>query len=205
LKTTLILLTALFFVFANSCTNAQQTKLKYASRGTWEFGGDIAFTSTTYTYRTEYIGYHESAYSTTIRNFDIYANAGYFIIKGLKLGIETGVGITNFYKTQTTLKLYFAPEYVLSTGSDAYPFAGVSAGFKSINPYYNQSANGFSWGIKAGVKVNLAGNSLLNVAIKYYEEQYKTHIDYFGIPNYSYDVKDKLKQLGLSAGWSLFF
>lgn len=205
MKTTLLFLALISFLFFSSDISSQNLKHKYATQGTWEFGGDIFFTTTTEDYSATYENQYN--FNNTVLDFAVNANAGFFVIKGLKLGIEPGIEVTNTYRTQTVLKLYFTPEYVFDMKTAVYPYAAGAIGFTSVNPYYTSNyANGFSWGFRLGLKINLAGNSLLNVGLRYYEGQYNTtYEDNYVIPHYSYDIKDKTKELGLALGWSVFF
>jgi hypothetical protein len=204
MKTSLLSLMLISFLFFSFDTNAQNITHKYAKQDIYEFGGEIFFTSTTNDYT--YSGYgNVYASNSTTTDFAINANAGYFVINGLKLGIEPGIEVIHYWTTQTWLRLYFTPEYVFDTKTSLYPYIAGAVGYTSVNPYYNQTANGFSWGVKGGLKVNIAGNSLLNIGIRYYEEQYNATYESSSVPPSTIDNKNKIKLLGLSAGWSVFF
>ena len=208
MKTTLLSITMTIILFFACDTYAQNVKHKYSSKGTWEFGGDIFFTSTTTDFTDDYPG-HQLNETYTETDFAINGEAGYFIIDGLKLGVEPGIENVSSGSmiSYTQLRLYFTPEYVIKTKSILYPYFGGAVGYTALSQEgASSSQTGFSWGAKLGLKINVAGNSLLDIGFRYYEEQYNaTFQDHSYNPPVSYDVKNKIKPLGLSLGWSVFF
>jgi hypothetical protein len=181
---------------------------KYAKQLCWEFGGDISFTSTSI--HEEQSGTYSNTYDETENIFLIEGNAGIFIVNGLKLGIEPGVAVSSYNgehgsSTTTHLALYFSPEYVFNTKSIVYPYIGGAIGYSS-NIYsdneYNPTEDGFSYGARAGLKVNFIGNSLLDFGFVFYSENYHSIYDY---QYYHIDRKERNDRVGLTLGWSVFF
>jgi hypothetical protein len=184
-------------LFITTGSYTQNLKHKYAKQGTWETGGELFFSSSEDNYTQT--GDLNSDRIDTYTNFTLSANAGCFVINGLKLGIEPAVEVNDIWgNTETRLKLFFTPEYVLDTKSKFYPFIAVSAGYQTYNQTYSNTGDGFTWGVKGGVKLNITGNSLLVIALRYYEES-------FNVSDNFYSTNQKSKQIGMSAGWSVFF
>jgi len=196
--TAIAIITILIFSFT---TEAQSIKPKsiYAKKMTFEVGGDIFFTSTTYSRE-------ENGMSTSSSDpellFIIDGNAGLFAVDGLKLAVEPAIELRSYgsNSTWTKFKLYFSPEYIFDTKNNVYPYLGGSVGYTSSS--YSSSNNspygGFSWGAKGGVKVNPFGNALINVGFSYYRETYNYTASYG-------DVKQHYNIMGIKAGFSVFF
>jgi len=196
-----IALISLLFIANN--TNAQSTKHIYTGKGAWELGGELFFTS--FDNEHSRLGNEfTSGSSNSYTNFALDADAGYFVINGLKLGADLGFEADDVWgHTQNRIKVYFTPEYVMNTKSIIYPYIAASAGY-TLFSVSSSSYDGFSWGAKGGVKLNIAGNSLLNIGLTYYEEQYNSTQQTFFTPE-TVITKDKYKQLGVTLGWSVFF
>jgi hypothetical protein len=182
-------------------TSSQTIKPKsiYAKQKTFEIGGDIFLTSTKYT--REETGHSSSDHSQV--DFIINGSAGLFVIDGLKLSVEPAIQITAYEDdTWTHLKLYFTPEYVFNTKSNIYPYLGGSVGYTSSAYSYSagssQNQSGLSWGGKAGLKINVLGNALLNAGFSFYRETYNY------TPSYG-DVKQHYDVFGFKLGFSVFF
>jgi hypothetical protein len=204
MKTTLLSLVLFSFLCFTTDTDAQEEAHRYSKKGIWETGGELFFTTYQEKHSVDGTGYlyPDSKYT----NFMLSIDAGYFVINGLKLGLEQDLEADDIWgHTRTRIKFYFTPEYVFDTKTILYPYIAVSAGY-TLNTYQSSTAqDGFSWGVKGGVKVNITGNSLLNIGLRYYEENYNYNYEYFGAPSTNYSYKDKMKNLGLSLGWSVFF
>ena len=199
---TLVILSLLFITFTANAQNIikKTPKLKYTKQLTVEVGGEIFLSSTNGT-RTEFG--NERGYGTETF-FTLKAGAGIFVINGLKLGIEPAVSI-HFYDSDnrwTQLKLYFTPEYVLNTKTIVFPYLGASIGYTSSNYSYSVGSSpnmdGIGYGAKAGLRVNLFGNSLLNFGFAYNRENYNYTASYG-------DVKQRYDVFGMTLGWSVFF
>ncbi len=202
MKTTVMAVITLLIISLTSQAQNIKPKSIYAKRLTFEIGGEVFFTSTSYKYEQSSIT--QSSSSVTITHFAVNAGAGIFVIDGLKLGIEPAIEIEDYdgEDTWTRVKLYFTPEYVFNSGSNHYFYAGGSAGYtfssSSTAVGNGPDMGGFSYGVKAGWKVNAFGNALINLGAKYYRETY----------NYTSstgDVKQHYNVFGVTAGLSVFF
>jgi opacity protein-like surface antigen len=133
-----------------------------------------------------------------MRDYIINASAGIFVADGLKLAVEPAFEIRSYDNSSSSeFKLYLTPEYVFNLNSEIYPFIGGSVGYTSLSS--GSAENGFSWGVKGGIKINPLGNVLINVGISYYQETYNYTDGYLG------DVTQHYNILGLKGGLSLFF
>lgn len=134
----------------------------FAMKGATELGGSISFESQTMIYRGNSGG--------TASYFSFTPYAGYFITDGFELGFDP-LGISTFSysggTTVTQLMIFAAPSYNFRTESIAYPFVEALLGYTSNSSGGTQS--GFSWGGRAGVKLAVTGNGLLNLALQYTE------------------------------------
>jgi hypothetical protein len=205
---TLAIASLLFITFTGNAQNIKKTpKVKYTKPFTVELGGDILYSNTSYHYESTGGTYNES-YDYTDNLFSVDANAGIFVINGLKLGIEPTITVTIYSggNTSTQLGLYFVPEYVFNTKSIVYPYIGGSIGY-TYKKHYNDigispTADGLSYGAKAGLKVNFFGNSLLNFGFTFYSENYNST---YNTIYTTYDNKTRYDRVALTLGWSVFF
>jgi hypothetical protein len=183
-----------------SSSQTIKPKSIYAKQKTFEIGGDIFLTSTEYKSEASYPMYTSS--DETVLYFAVNVSAGVFVINGLKLGVEPVIAFQSYDNgNQTSLKLYFTPEYIFDLKTNVYPFIGGSVGYTSTsfsNSYNSSTESGFSWGAKGGLKVNAFGNSLINLGISYYSEAYNYNNTYG-------EVKRQNNILGFKGGLSLFF
>jgi hypothetical protein len=199
--TTFAVITLLILSFTSEAQNIKPKSI-YAKRMTFELGGDMFFTSTSYNIPQSTIT--QTSSSATITIFSVNAGAGIFVIDGLKLGIEPVIEIEDYEGENkwTKIKVYFTPEYVFNAGSDFYFYTGASAGytFSSGTGFVGSGPDmgGFSYGVKAGWKINPFGNCLFNFGAKYYRETYDYKIS-------SGDVKQSYNIFGVTGGLSVFF
>jgi opacity protein-like surface antigen len=157
------------------CSHAQT---KFAMKGDWEFGGDIGFVSSTPVTG----GSTTSGSSSTI--FILEPFGGYFVIDNLQIGLLPqflSVTSPSLYATGTIYKstnsifnIFVDPAYYFPLSHKMiYPFIHALAGYSSWSTSStapgssSTSATGFSWGVGAGVKVEVGANSLINLGIDY--------------------------------------
>jgi outer membrane protein len=205
MKTTAIaVITLLILSFTAEAQNlrTKDSKPFYTKQGTFEIGGDIFFTSTTYI--TERGGTYPYSTDGTVTNFSINGSAGVFAVNGLKLSIEPVLEIESYDSdnSRTWFKIYFTPEYVFNTKTIFYPYFGGSLGYTSLafsnSIGYSNTQSGLSYGLKGGWKINAFGNCLFNFGAKYYRETYNYSDTYS-------DVKQHHNLFGVTAGVSVFF
>jgi opacity protein-like surface antigen len=198
MKTTAIAAITLLILSFTFHAQSLKPRTIYAKKSTFELGGEIFLSSTTYTRDGTLMN---PGYSYSITDFAINGSGGIFVIDGLKLSIDPVINIRYFKNsTSTLLKLYFTPEYVFDVKSNIYPYLGASAGF--VHTGYSGSGsddNGaFSWGVKGGLKINAFGNALINAGFSYYRENYKYSSSY-------YEDKEHHDIFGFRMGFSVFF
>jgi hypothetical protein len=101
---------------------------------------------------------------------------GYFVTDGLEIGFNPGVsilpGMTVLTPSEgdaiTVLQLFATLGYNLhSSGSPVYPFVEVPLGYTSASSG-DETDSGFSWGVRAGIKVVAISNFLVTVSGQYY-------------------------------------
>jgi len=139
----------------------------FALRGQVEIAGSVSYASITP------VSNGTTGDATSIFSFG--PQIAYFIVDGFAIGFNPGItilpGITIVTPTSgdnTTLtQLFFYPEYNLRLeGSKAVPFVEVPLGYTSSSSG-GSTASGFSWGVKAGVKIVAAGHLLLTIYGEY--------------------------------------
>lgn len=90
-----------------------------------------------------------------------------------------------------------APSYNFSTGSIAYPFLEGLIGYTSTSQSGGfATSTGITWGGRAGVKVAVAGQALLNLAIQFNGTGWTQN----GEP-----VQSNSNELSISAGFTVWF
>ena len=139
----------------------------FATKGVTEFSGSLAFSSFTP------VSKGETGDATTLFSFG--PKIGYFPTDGFELGIDPGVSLLPGVSVETpskgdaatVLQLFgFVGYNFLLEGSKAHPFLEVPFGFTSIASGDN-SSTGFSWGVKGGVKIEIASHLLLGIYGQY--------------------------------------
>lgn len=176
-------------LFCNSI-HSQDIK-NFGTKGVWELGGTVYYSNTT-TISNDLIG---GKYGI----FQIQPVAGYFVRKGLELGIQPSITISNQYgHSNTDMSLYFAPAYNMISSGKIFPALVALIGYTSHKSDYpeNTSLGGFSWGFQLDAKINLLGNSLLVVSLQYVQ----TTLNAPGATSRSGG-----NTLTFGAGWNVFF
>ncbi len=141
--------------------NAQAAE-KFAMKKQIEVGGTIGFSSVTP------VANGTTGDATT--TFSIAPYVVYFIIDGFELGLVPMIDITSPpspASSTTDMNIFLAPAYNFQLqNSMVTPFVEGLIGFSSISSGGN-SASGLSFGGRAGVKLNVTGNGLLNFDVRY--------------------------------------
>lgn len=148
------------FIASSSYT---QTKQNFAKESTWELGGSASFSyiQTVSNGNTD---------SDGINTFKLYPYAGYFVTDGFEIGIIPALEIISHGGRSTTYSfaIYAAPSYNFYTKSLAYPYVQGAFGYNSLSYGSSSSSySGIAWAIEGGVKLNIAGNSLLKFGFDY--------------------------------------
>ncbi len=188
-KFTVLFLVLMTLVLCNS-VHAQKIKM-FGSKGVWELGGTIFYSNTTPIDN----GFASGAYGL----LQFQPVAGYFIHKGVEIGIQPSINI--LYQSgysYSNMGLYLAPAYNFILKGKIYPAIVALIGYtsNSSSAPNTVSRGGFSWGFQGGVKINLLGNSLLFVGLQYVQ----TTLNVSGATNRSGN-----NTMTLGAGWNVFF
>lgn len=141
----------------------------FATKGMFEFGGNISYTHTSFVLQ----GTEFPAQSSNTFSFLPYA--GYFITDGFEVGINP-LGIQSYWDSQdrvTTATFLVAPAYNWKIGGTIYPFLEGQIGYSreafggslaTLNP---SNRDGFTWGGRGGLKVAVTEGCLLNLGFQY--------------------------------------
>jgi len=140
---------------------------KFAGAGVVELSGSVSFASLTP------VSNGETGDATSIFSFG--PQIAYFLTDGIAIGFNPGItlipGISIVTPSEgentTVTQLFIFPggNILLPSGSTAL-FAEVPLGYTSISSGDNK-ASGFSWGVKAGVKIVPEGQVLVSIFGEY--------------------------------------
>ncbi len=146
-------------------SDAQESR-QFATRGVVEIGGSLSYI------------YNKAIRSgTSIGEMNMLSLApyvGYFVTDNVQLGFNP-FGIQHYWSSGTGNTLYtifFVPAYNFTTGGNAYPFVEAQLGYTAqtnSGPYSYPTRDGFSWGLRGGVKISVGGGGLLNLGVQYQE------------------------------------
>ena len=167
MKKSLFVLTIIIMLFSAAACSVHA---QFARQGVVEFGGSIAYSSTT----TVSNG-NTASNSTSILNFLPYVN--YFLTDGFSVALSPGINYLKYANLSdgiTNLDLFVVPGYTFNTNSMFYPYVEGLIGYTSLtsnsNPLGGTSSlnqGGVSWGLKGGVKYLIGKNGLFSVGIAY--------------------------------------
>ena|ERR1035437_2200245 len=133
-----------------------------AKKGTWELGGGIGFSSLTYVDAgtTDANGAHTT--------FSISPEAGYFITDNFELGLLPLSFTSSSYNGNSSSQFNFlvAPTWNFDLQSKVYPYVQALIGYGSISSG-GSSESGLDYGGQAGIKVQIASSSVLNIGLQY--------------------------------------
>lgn len=155
LLTLAILLTSIIVSGASG-----QDETSFARTGDVEFGGSVSFRS------TSPVSNGTTGNATTAFLLEPYV--GYFVADGFELGFNpfgyTTISYGGFRATEVMILV--APAYNVHETGSVYPFIEGLFGYTAVMQGDN-TADGFTWGGRAGVKNELAPHLLLSVSMKY--------------------------------------
>ncbi|HEX9251567.1 MAG TPA: outer membrane beta-barrel protein [Ignavibacteriaceae bacterium] len=139
----------------------------FATKGTFEFGGSIGFSSTTD------VNNGESS-DNSLSNFSFEPYVGYFVINSLELGIIPAFSTSSYGDNSTTsFGVYFAPAWNFDLKSNLFPFLEGRIGYNTFSyddgnsETDDPSNSGLAWGLRGGVKVQVGNSALVNLALSY--------------------------------------
>lgn len=143
---------------------------QFGSKGVTEFGGSVAYSSTTVVANGT-----AASESTSILNFMPYIN--YFITDGFSLALSPGINVVKLAGTSdaiTNYLLFVVPGYTFSTKGNVFPYIEGMIGYTALSSKTNPlvgtgelDLSGLSFGGKGGVKVLVGKNGLLSIGVAY--------------------------------------
>jgi len=167
MKKSLAVFTTMIMLFSAVACNIHA---QFARQGVIEFGGSVAYSSSTIV--TDGTA---SNNSTSLLNFMPYVN--YFIVNGFSVALSPGVNILKYtgYSAITNLDLFVVPGYTFSVNNNFFPYIQVLLGYTSLSsdPISLEGISekldnsGFSWGGKAGIKLPVGKSGLFSVGVAY--------------------------------------
>lgn len=157
-----VLLALLLFLLI-SINVYSQAAHNFAKQNTWEIGGSVSF-----------------SYSENVSNgksndkgsnvFKLYPYVGYFVTDGFEIGIMPAIELRSYggSTSSNSFAIYVAPSYNFYTKSLAYPYVQGAFGYNEVSSGGSStSASGIAWALEGGVKINIAGSSLLKIGLDY--------------------------------------
>lgn len=178
---------AAMLVLTASSTFAQVHPL-FASKGVTEVGGSISFVSTT--------PVSNGSTGDALTTFSLQPFIGYFVADGFELGLNPlGITTTSFHGSSSTrITIFAAPSYNFRTAGVTFPFIEALLGYTSQSD--GSTLSGFSWGGRAGVKLAVGGNALVNIGMQYLQITMNPN----GATN-----RFGTNQLSITAGFTVWF
>ncbi|MEK6571002.1 MAG: hypothetical protein AABZ61_06500 [Bacteroidota bacterium] len=143
----------------SSCICIAQDSKNFATKGTTEVGGNISFQSLTPVFNGNT--------GDAVTLFTMAPFIGYFVSDGFEIGVNPlGVSVFSISgSSSTSFRIFVAPSYNFKTEGIVYPFIEALLGYTTESN--GASRSGFSWGGRAGVKLAVMGNGLLNLGVQY--------------------------------------
>ena len=194
------LLIAAIAVCGMTSVNAQTEK------GNWTFGGSSTFSFNSNTQKSEFDG-DELEGETKISNINFSADAGYFVIDNLSVGLEFMVsssketyeesGDESEFKSSSFAVLPQAT-YFFRSDSDIAPFVGAKVGYmyaggeEDINKY-----SGLAFGANAGLAYFINSNVSIDLMVEYLNASLSNKEES--------DFVQKNSAIGAGIGFSIYF
>ena len=193
MKKSLAVFTIIIMLFSAVACNVHA---QFARQGVVEFGGSIAWSSSTMVADGT-----TADNSTSLLNFMPYVN--YFITNGFSVALSPGINMVKLAGASnsiTNLDLFVVPGYTFAASNGVYPYVEVMLGYTAITSDGVSSAslgssgnvndNGFSYGGKAGVKFLVGRSGLLSLGVAYTALNFtpKGEKDRTGVNNIAVDL-----------------
>jgi len=169
-----------------------QAAHNFAKQNTWEIGGSVSFSY------SENVSNGKSN-DNGLNVFKLYPYVGYFVTDGFEIGIMPAIELRNYSggTTSNSFAIYAAPSYNFYTKSLAYPYIQGAFGYNRISYGGNSSTySGIAWTLEGGMKINIAGNSLLKIGLDYGQKTLNG--------NNSSGDRDGVNTLSFVAGFNVF-
>jgi hypothetical protein len=143
----------------------------YATKGTFDLGGNISFSSVS--------NISDGSTGQGVTLLSISPKVGFFPIQGLEIGFNPGLSIMELpsgytlispegRSSSSILQLFaFAGYNFRLEGSSIVPYFEVPFGYTRIGGGYPES--GFSWGARGGIKVVPVNHFILNIGLEYWQ------------------------------------
>ena len=187
-----VLLIIVIFLLISSNSPAQ-TKQNFAKQNTWEVGGSVSFSY------TQYVS-NGKANDKGLNIFKLYPYVGYFVTDGFEIGIIPAIELESYGggATSNSFAIYVAPSYNFYTKSLAYPYVQGAFGYNDVSSGGSStSASGIAWALEGGVKINIAGSSLLKIGLDYSQKTLNKSNSTGGRSGYN--------SISFVAGFNVFF
>jgi opacity protein-like surface antigen len=156
-------LAVLFIVIL--CVGFMNAQSKYATKGSWEIGGNVGLASVTPD--------SNGTATTSTLNINIMPFIGYFVADNMQIGFIPNIEVTSFRRTDFTFNLFVVPAYYFPIESqNLYPYVHALAGYSEDLPDDGRQYKGLSWGVGGGIKIGMGSNCLLNVGLDYIQYTY---------------------------------
>lgn len=182
----IIVISFLTVMFVSNSTLLAQ---KFATKGIWEIGGSISFTSITS------VSNGETA-ENSLGIFSLDVPFYYFVIDGLELGlIPSYQNLSSGGSSASAFEILFGAAYNIETNSSAYPFIEGRVGYNTTSN--GTTRTGIVWAIIGGVKAQVGGNALINFGISYTQSTLNTDNQEAG--------RNGTNVIGGQVGFTVFF
>ncbi len=150
----------------------------YRDAGTLDLGGDISFSSQSYTNDIS------SGSAETLTMFSFNPFIGVMAAPGFEVGVRTGLGVQTYREdSYTNFNILFAPSYNVNTHSGVIPYFEFLIGYNSVKETGDVAETGLAIGGDGGVKVAIGTGALLLFKIEYLHQEYnQVPQGFFGTP-----------------------
>ena len=161
------LIKPMFAMFLIAYTFIQAQDKQFAMKGVTELSGSLSYSSFTS------VSNGETGDAMSI--FVLAPQIGYFVTDGFELGLGTGIALLPGFsvispedgESTNLFQFFFAPSYNFQTqGGKLFPFIEAQLGYTSTSSGDN-SASGFSYGGRVGLKVIAVEHFLISITGQY--------------------------------------
>jgi hypothetical protein len=170
----------------------QPLKKQSTSRGTWEFGGTLGFSS------TQPVTNGTTGESVSV--LTVEPLVGYFIFDGWEIGAHPAglVYRSAGGQTSTEIRTLASVSYNLKTATIVTPYVSGLGGFTAeivSTSGARTTRQGFSWGGQAGIKVGLVEHGTLVIAAQYLQ---------ISLSPAGATTRSGINEFSIQAGWTVW-